>query len=68
MQVARWVRTKALLVLGIVGLVAGCGSGAKRGPTEEEKATAKAVAADMRNFHDELKSLKKAGPRSKPAR
>jgi hypothetical protein len=68
MQVARSLRMKALLLLGLVGSVVGCGSGAQRGPTEEEKAISKAVAADMRNFHDELKSLKKVIPRSKQAR
>jgi len=69
MQVSRWVQTvEAALVLGLAGAAVGCGSGAPKGPTEEEKAISKAVAADMRNFHDELKSLKKTGPRAKTAR
>ena len=51
----------ALLTLGIAGFVVGCGWGAQQGPTANEKEAGEANAADMRNFHQQLNPMKKAG-------
>ena len=62
MELVRCVRTLgALLVLGLAGLVIGCGWGAQQGPSAQDKEAAEANAADMRNFHQQLNPMKKGG-------
>jgi hypothetical protein len=62
MQLVRCVRTfGAPLALGLAGFVVGCGWGVQQGPTANEKEVGEAKAADMRNFHQQLNPMKKAG-------
>jgi hypothetical protein len=62
MKLVRCLRTLGALMLpGLAGVVIGCGWGAPQGPSAQDKAAGEANAADMRNFHQQLNPMKKAG-------
>jgi hypothetical protein len=58
MQLARFIRALGLLMaLGLVGSVVGCGAGAKKGTTAEDKAAGKAIiGAGFRKMRQQWKA------------